>query len=56
MGQKAFTIPYPDGSIYEGDCQDAVPHGKGVIKYSDGTLLKALFDKGKVTQCKLELK
>lgn len=56
MGQKAYVIPYPDGSTYEGDCLDALPHGKGIIKYADGSLVMGIFEKGKITQCKLELK
>lgn len=35
MGGQTFTIPYEDGSIYYGECQNARPHGQGRLTFAN---------------------
>lgn len=46
MGQK-FVIPYSNGSVYEGNCNEAArPDGQGKLKLNNGNIFAGLFDNG----------
>ena len=44
---KTFRIPGPNNTLYEGECdKEGRPHGKGTMKYSDGSHFTGLFNDG----------
>ena len=49
MGTKQATVTMPDGSIYEGEFRDGVPHGQGGMTRKDGGRYEGEFRDGEPT-------
>lgn len=46
MGTQPYTIPYEDGSVYKGECLNALPHGQGRLTLSNGNYFEGVFHEG----------
>jgi hypothetical protein len=46
VGAAEGQLRYRGGHVYVGPLLDGVPHGEGVITFSDGETFKKVFDKG----------
>jgi hypothetical protein len=42
-----WTITFPDGSKFTGECVKGRPHGRGVCKYANGDLYDGMWVNGK---------
>ena len=42
------TITYDNDDVYEGEFQDAEPHGVGKMTYKDGRICEGIWKKGKI--------
>jgi hypothetical protein len=45
-GNSRGTFKYADGSLYEGELVDGLPHGKGVLRFIDGGVYEGEFVDG----------
>lgn len=43
LSQGSMLRKYKDGSVYQGECQDCRRHGKGKLRYPDGTVYEGMF-------------
>ncbi len=42
------TFKYIDGDVYDGEIQDAEPHGIGKMTHKDGRVAEGIWRKGKI--------
>ena len=57
MGAETYKIPGPNNSLYEGQCnKEGKYHGKGRLKYEDGSIFEGQFDSGVPVDGKFQYK